>query len=169
MQRVRVERAMLDQELGETLVAELFTGRIPCLGDSVGVEEQPVAGHERQLRFLIAGVRKHAEHDASARQLLDPAVARTSSGGLWPALAYEATAPLPVDAGVTERDEPAAGHVRQSRRLTLAQIAWGRALSCANARTAACRFDISSAAGRPLPATSAIDEPDDIGPNVSAS
>src|SRR5262249_2210151 len=48
---------------------------------------------------------------------------------------------------------------RHRRRLTLEQIAAGSAASLANARTAACRFDISSAAGMPLPATSAMTIP----------
>ena len=41
--------------------------------------------------------------------------------------------------------------------LTCSQSSAGRAASVAKARTAACRFDISSAAGMPLPTTSAID------------
>ena len=48
---------------------------------------------------------------------------------------------------------------RHRSRLTLPQIEEGGADSLANARTAAWRFDISSAAGRPLPAMSAIDTP----------
>ena len=41
--------------------------------------------------------------------------------------------------------------------LTCSQSSAGRAASVAKARTAACRFDINSAAGMPLPTTSAID------------
>ena len=48
---------------------------------------------------------------------------------------------------------------RQSKRFTLAATAAGRSPSRANARTAACRFDMSSAAGMPFPATSAIVKP----------
>ena len=44
----------------------------------------------------------------------------------------------------------------QRMRLTCWQSACGSAASEAKARTAACRFDISSAAGMPLPTTSAI-------------
>ena len=47
--------------------------------------------------------------------------------------------------------------LRQSRRFTLVQTSCGSAAAVENARTAACRFDMSSAAGRPLPTTSAID------------
>ena len=49
--------------------------------------------------------------------------------------------------------------LRHSSRLTLLQIDAGETASCAKARTAACRFDISSAAGSPLPAMSAIETP----------
>ena len=43
--------------------------------------------------------------------------------------------------------------------VMLAHTDAGGAPSCANARTAACRLDISNAAGSPLPATSAIEMP----------
>ena len=49
--------------------------------------------------------------------------------------------------------------LRHSSRLTLLLIEAGETASWAKARTAACRFDISSAAGSPLPAMSAIDTP----------
>ena len=50
----------------------------------------------------------------------------------------------------------------QSRRLTRAQTSPGAAAPSENARTAACRLDISSAAGSPLPATSAIEQPEHV-------
>ena len=59
--------------------------------------------------------------------------------------------------------------LRQSSRLTLVQTEPGAAPSCAKARTAACRFDISSAAGTPLPATSAMETPIAPVPKVSMS
>ncbi len=57
----------------------------------------------------------------------------------------------------------------QRMRLTCWQSSAGSAASVANARTAAWRFDISSAAGMPLPTTSAIESPRRDEPKAMAS
>ncbi len=57
----------------------------------------------------------------------------------------------------------------QRMRFTCWHSSPGDVASVANARTAAWRFDMSSAAGIPLPTTSAIDRPSRDAPNAIAS
>ncbi len=67
---------------------------------------------------------------------------------------------------VTKRPEIICAH---SNRLTLSHTTGGGELSPAKARMAAWRLDIKSAAGRPLPATSAIERTKTSGVNVKTS
>ena len=71
---------------------------------------------------------------------------------------------LRVDDAVEEADEASLGDVAAEDAIDLLAELRRLGASVANARTAACRFDISSAAGMPLPTTSAIDSAEPVRP-----
>src|SRR5262245_52748860 len=61
-------RAMTEQGLEESDLAELFVAVTTRLGQSISEKDQAIAGVERDLRLLVFGMGNHPEHRPAGAQ-----------------------------------------------------------------------------------------------------